>query len=113
MNTQFLPSGIAILYNQLRSITSKLLRTAGKIAFSVKCKKLHLTPTFATIKGNFYNEQDRFSASKKILDANLREQHLKYRSLIVSLTVLQQQIVCEYGRGALKLLSNKNVNSTP
>ena len=67
MNTHILPSGIAILYNQLRSITSKykLQRTAGNIAFTVKCNKLHLTSTFATVKGNFYNEQDRFSASKK------------------------------------------------
>ena len=86
------------------SLTSKLQRTAGNIAFTSKCLKHRLIPTFAKVNGNFHNNQHRYAASKKILDANLCEQHLKLRLLVTSLRDLEKKIVNYHGRGALKLL---------
>ena len=66
-----LPRRYTALLNKLKSLTSKLQRTASSIAF-IKQSSFHgVRLTFAKVKGQFLNERDRWKSSEIILKSQL------------------------------------------
>ena len=63
---------IADIYRDLRSTTSKLEKTASSIAFIEHALHHHVTPKFATVKGNFLQTEDKIKAERSLLFSHLR-----------------------------------------
>ena len=77
-----LPRRYTTLLNKLKSLTSKLQRTASSIAF-IKQSSFHGgRPTFAKVKGQFLNERDRWKCSEIILKSQLHK-HKKLLSRLI------------------------------
>ena len=66
-----LPRRYTALLNKLKSLTSKLQRTASSIAFIKQWLFHGVIPTFAKVKGQFLNERDRWKSSEIILKSQL------------------------------------------
>ena len=86
-----LPRRYTTLFNKLKSLTSKLQRTASSIAF-IKQSLFHgVIPTFAKVKGQFLNERDGWKSSEIILKSQLHKhkkllfrlikEHVNYRQI--------------------------------
>ena len=79
---KLLPKRVAELYKELKNITLKLHRTSGSIGFIKKALHHEVTPTFAQVKGNFININDRFKSEKSILLSHLNDYVCSYKPLI-------------------------------
>ena len=66
-----LPRRYTTLFNKLKSLTSKLHRTASSIGFIEQSLFHGVIPTFAKVKGQFLNERDRWKSSEIILKSQL------------------------------------------
>ena len=99
-----LPEGIAKSFKRLEYLTSKLQRTAASIGFIQKALQQRLTPTFAIVTGNFASESDRYSAVKKILNANLRKHRLNLHQTNEDYQQAKQTCQNRFGKGGFKLL---------
>ena len=70
------------MFHKLKSLTSKLQRTASSITFIAQSLFHGVIPTFAKVKGQFLNERDRWKSSEFILRSQLR----KHKQLLSRLT---------------------------
>ena len=70
------------MFNKLKSLTSKLQRTASSIAFIEQSLFYGVIPTFAKVKGQFLNERDRWKSSEIILKSQLHK-HKKLLSRLM------------------------------
>ena len=77
-----LPRRYTTLFNKLKSLTSKLQRTASSIAFIEQSLFYGVIPTFAKVKGQFLNERDRWKSSEIILKSQLHK-HKKLLSRLM------------------------------
>ena len=59
------------IYIRLRSITSKLHNTSTSIAFIKKALFVDVIPKLAMVEGQFINETDSLTASRKLLKSHL------------------------------------------
>ena len=66
----------------MKSLTSKLQRTASSIAFIEQSLFYGVIPTFAKVKGQFLNERDRWKSSEIILKSQLHK-HKKLLSRLM------------------------------
>ena len=97
----------------MKSLTSKLQRTASSIAFIEQSLFYGVIPTFAKVKGQFLNERDRWKSSEIILKSQLHkhkkllsrliEQHGNYRQITNS--VLLYKLLSNF---VLKTLRKEN-----
>ena len=62
-----LPNRVADICIKLKSITSKLRNTSASIAFIKKALFVDVITKFAMVKGQFINETDRLTASRKLM----------------------------------------------
>ena len=70
---QYLPRHIVVYYTKLKSRTSKIQRTAGSIGFVQKSLHHKVFPTFAKLRGQFINRNDKLLAKQSILKTHLVE----------------------------------------
>ena len=77
-----LPRRYTTLFHKLKSLTSKLQRTASSIAFIKQSLFYGVIPTFAKVKGQFLNERDRWKSSEIILKSQLHK-HKKLLSRLM------------------------------
>ena len=108
-----LPRRYTTLFHKLKSLTSKLQRTASSIAFIEQSLFYGVIPTFAKVKGQFLNERDRWKSSEIILKSQLHkhkkllsrliEQHGNYRQITNS--VLLYKLLSNF---VLKTLRKEN-----
>ena len=68
-----LPRWCTTLFIKLKSLTSKLHRTASNIGFSKQSLFGGVMPTFAKMKERILNERDRWKSSEIILKSQLRK----------------------------------------
>ena len=68
-----LPNRVADICIKLKSITSKLHNTSASIAFIEKPLLVDVIPKFAMVKGQFINETDSLTASRKLMKSHLTE----------------------------------------
>ena len=68
---QYLPRHVAVYYTKLKSLTSKIQQTAGSIGFVQKSLHHKVVPTFARLKGQFINRNDKLRAEQAILKSHL------------------------------------------
>ena len=68
-----LPGRYTTLFNKLKSLISKLQRTASSIRFIEQSLFHGVIPTFAKVKGRFLNERDRLKSSEVILKSQLHK----------------------------------------
>ena len=68
-----LPRRYTTLFNKLKSLTSKLQRTASSIGFIEQSLFHRVIPTFAKVKGQFLNERDKWKSSEIILKSQLHK----------------------------------------
>ena len=66
-----LPNRVADIYIKSKSITSKLHNTSASIAFIKKALFVDVIPKFAMVKGQFINETDSLTASRKLMKSHL------------------------------------------
>ena len=59
------------VYIKLKSITSKLHNTSASIGFIKKALFVDMIPKFAIVKGQFINETDSLTASRKLMKSHL------------------------------------------
>ena len=79
---KLLPRQIAKHYIRLKSVTSKIQRTASTIAFIQKAFYYEVTPTFAKVKGQFIILKDQRSVEKKVLLSHLKDHCFCLRKLM-------------------------------
>ena len=77
-----LPRRYTTLFHKLKSLTSKLQRTASSIGFIKQSLFYGVIPTFAKVKGQFLNERDRWKSSEIILKSQLHK-HKKLLSRLM------------------------------
>ena len=82
MNT--LPRHIATDYYKLKSLSSKIQKTASSIGFIQHALFHKVTPTFAKVRGQFLNYKDRYNAVKLILNSHLLEHRKNLKKLSYS-----------------------------
>ena len=70
---KLLPRQIPNRYIRVKSVTSKIQRTASSIALIQKALYYEVTATFAKVKGQFINLKDQCSVEKKVLLSHLRD----------------------------------------
>ena len=70
---QYLPRHVAVYYTKLKSLTRKVQRTAGSIGFVQKSLHHKVVRTFARLKGEFINRNDKLRAEQAILKSHLLE----------------------------------------
>ena len=70
---QYLPRHVALYYTKLKSLTSKIQQTAGSIGFLQKSLHHKVVPTFARLKCQFINRNDKLRAEQAILKSHLLE----------------------------------------
>ena len=68
-----MPRLYTTLFNKLKSLTSKLQRTASSIAIIEQSLFHGVIPTFAKVKGQFLNERGRSKISEIILKSQLHK----------------------------------------
>ena len=116
-----LPRRYTTLFNKLKSLTSKLQRTASSITFMEQSLFHGVIPTLAKVKGQFLNERDRWKSSDIILKSQLHkhkkllfrliEEHGNYRQITNS--VLLHKLLNNFVLKTLRIentlqLSTKN-----
>ena len=69
-------------YIRLKSVTSKIERTASSIAFIQKALYYEVIPTFVKGKGQFINLKDQRSVEKKVLLSHLKDRGFRLRELL-------------------------------
>ena len=108
-----LPTRYTTLFNKLKSLTSKLQRTASSIGFIEQSLFHGVITKFANVKGQFLNERDRWKSSEIILKSQLHKhekvlsrlikEHDRYRKIKNS--VILYKILNNF---VLKTLSKEN-----
>ena len=86
-----LPKRIAVIYKDLRNVTSKLHRTAGSIGFIKKALYHEIIPKFARVNGNFINKKDQYKSERSVLCSHLNE-HVHTLKSLVSKYVLKEKL---------------------
>ena len=66
-----LQNRVADIYIRLKSISSKLHNTSASIAFIKKALFIDMIPKFVMVKGQFINETDGLTASRKLMKSHL------------------------------------------
>ena len=74
---KYLSRHVTVYYTKLKSLTSKIRRTAGSIGFVEKSLHHIVFPTFAKLKDHFININDKLRAEQAILKSHLVG-HKKY-----------------------------------
>ena len=64
---------VADICIKLKSITSKLHNTSASIAFIEKALLVDVKLKFAMVKGQFINEADSLTASRRLMKSHLTE----------------------------------------
>ena len=86
-----LPKRIAVIYKDLRNVTSKLHRTAGSIDFIKKALYHDVIPKFARVNGNFINKNDQYKSERSVLCSHLNEHVHALKSLVSKHYVLKEE----------------------
>ena len=68
-----LPRRIAVIFNKLFWLSTKLHKTSSNLGFVKKCLHLHLTPKFAQVQGQFATKEDQHTAERIILGSNAKK----------------------------------------
>ena len=87
-----LPKRIAVIYKDVRNVTSKLHRTAESIGFIKKVLYHEIIPKFARVNANFINKKDQYKSEKSILCSHLNEHVLTLKSLVSKHYVLKEKL---------------------
>ena len=72
-----LPNCVVDIFIKLKSITSKLHNTSASIACFKKPLFVDVLPKFAIVKGQFINETDGLTSSRKLMESHLTK-HVEY-----------------------------------
>ena len=84
-------------------MTSKTQRTAGSIGFVQKSLHHKVVPTFARLKGQFINRNDKLRAEQAILKSHLLEHKKHLRTLCLGHDEISNKMKSNYGRTFHKL----------
>lgn len=87
-----LPKRIAVIYKDLRNVTSKLHRTAGSIGFIRKALYHEVIPKFARVNGNFINKNEQYKSERSVLCSHLNEHVHTLKSLVSKHYVLKDKL---------------------
>ena len=87
-----LPKRIAVIYKDLRNVTSKLHRTAESISFIKRALYHEIIPKFARVNANFINKQDQYKSERSILCSHLNEHVRTLKSLVLEHYVLKEKL---------------------
>ena len=68
---KILPNHVADIYIKLKNITSKFRNTSASIAFIKKALVVDVILKFAIVKGQFINEKDSLTTSRKLMKSHL------------------------------------------
>ena len=72
-----LPSRVIDTYIKLKSVTSKLQNMSESIAFMKKALHVDVIPKFAIVKGQFINEKNSLTASRRKLIKSHLTKHVQ------------------------------------
>ena len=84
-----LPGRIASIIKYFKSTTSKLQKTASSIGFIEHALYHHITPNFASVKGQFLHKADKWKAEKSKLFSHLNS----HRKLVVNLCIRYDELL--------------------
>ena len=71
---QYLPRPVAVYYTKLKSLTSKIKRTARSFGSVQKSLHHNIVPAFAKLKHQFVDRNDKLRTEQAILKSLLEEQ---------------------------------------
>ena len=87
-----------IYYTKLKCLTSKIQRTAGSIGFVQKLLRHKVVSSFARLKGQLINRNDKLRAEQAILKSHLLEHKKHFRTLCLGHNEISNKIKSNYGR---------------
>ena len=97
---------VAIIYKDLRSVTSKLHHTAGSISFIKKALYHEIIPKFARVNSNSINKNDQYKSKRSTLSSHLNEHVHALKSLVSKHYVLKEELKQVTGRLLYKSMIN-------
>ena len=89
---QYLPRPVAVYYTKLKSLTSKIKRTARSFGSVQKSLHHNIVPTFAKLKHHFVNRNDKLRTEQAILKSLLEEHKKHLQTLCLGLDVIPNKI---------------------
>ena len=87
-----LPKRIAVIYKDLRNVTSKLHVTAGSIGFIKKALYHEIIQKFVRVNVNFDNKNDQYKSERNVLCSHLNEHVHALKSLVSKHYVLKEKL---------------------
>ena len=94
----FLPKQIAGLYFKLLKVSKNLHQAASSIAFIGKCLQLHITPKFASVNGQFVNQEDKTLVERQIMASHMMQHITNLKLAMNTHGSLKQQLAFSCGK---------------
>ena len=89
---------VAINYNKLRKVISKLHKTSSSIAFIKEALYNNITPTFAKIKGQFLNNKTVKDSEQTLMKNHMNSHYNKLKDLKYEYNFLKSKISSKIGK---------------
>ena len=107
---KFFPRRVAVDFNNVIRVTSKVQKRAASIDFVKKVLYQEVTPTFALVKGQFKKERDKWKCEQKVMLSHLQDQKNTLKSFIKEYNTLLIYMINNYGKTFCNIITNRIMN---
>ena len=107
---KFIPRRVAVDFNNLISITSKVQRRAASIGFVKKALYQEVTPKFALVKGQFKTGRGKWKCEQRVMLSHLQDHKNMLKSLIKEYNMLLIYMINNYGKTFCNIITNRIMN---
>ena len=98
------PRRIAVVRNEFKTTTLRMQRTASSIGFIEKCLKKGVVPTFAKVKGQFINENERKLTEFNLMRSHLSQHRKNLKKLSLEFDNTKERLTAIVGKALTNLL---------
>ena len=103
---KFFPRRVAVDFNNLIRVTSKVQKRAASIGFVKKALYREVAPKFALVKGQFKTEKDNWKCEQKVMLSHLQDHKNTLKSLIKEYNTLRIYMINNYGKTFFNIITN-------
>ena len=107
---KFIPRCVAVDFNNLIRVTSKVQKRAASIGFVKKALYREVTPKFALVKGQFKTEKDKWKCEQKVMLSHLQDHKNTLKPLIKEYNTLRIYMINNYGKTFCNIITNHIMN---
>ena len=107
---KLIPRRVAVDFNNLISITSKVQRRAASIGFVKKALYQEVTPKFALVKGQFKTGRDKWKCEQRVMLSHLQDHQNTLKSFIKECNTLLIYMINNYEKMFCNIFTNRIMN---